>query len=146
MAVPDKVIKELHEAFFLFDYDKDGRITSREVGAAIRSVGLNPTESELKDMVNEVNNKGGTVDVNGLCQVITKRIKEMTTTPQELGDAFQVFDKQGNGQVSIHDLRHSLTTLGERLTDEELDELVREADQDGEGLANFEDLVKILLK
>lgn len=51
---------------------------------------------------------------------------------------FQVFDKQGNGQVSINDLRHSLTTLGERLTDEELDELVREADQDGEGQANFE--------
>ena len=46
---------ELEEAFFLFDYDKDGRITTREVGAAVRSVGLNPTEAELKEMINDVN-------------------------------------------------------------------------------------------
>jgi len=46
---------ELEEAFFLFDYDKDGRITTREVGAAVRSVGLNPTEAELKEMISDVN-------------------------------------------------------------------------------------------
>jgi len=46
---------ELEEAFFLFDYDKDGKITTREVGAAVRSVGLNPTEAELKEMINDVN-------------------------------------------------------------------------------------------
>ena len=40
--------------------------------------------------------------------------------------------------VSVHDLKHSLTTLGERLADEELDELVREVDQDGEGQLNYE--------
>jgi calmodulin len=51
----DSVVIELEEAFFLFDYDKDGKITSRELGAAVRSVGLNPTEGELKEMVNDVN-------------------------------------------------------------------------------------------
>ena len=50
----------------------------------------------------------------------------------------QVFDKNGNGMVSVHDLKHSLTTLGERLADEELDELVREVDQDGEGQLNYD--------
>ena len=50
----------------------------------------------------------------------------------------QVFDRQGNGMVFVSDLKHSLTTLGERLTDEELDELVRECDQDGEGQVNFD--------
>ena len=49
-----------------------------------------------------------------------------------------MFDKNGNGLVSVHDLKHSLTTLGERLADEELDELVREVDQDGEGQLNYE--------
>jgi len=46
---------ELEEAFFLFDYDKDGKITTREVGAAVRSVGLNPTETEMKEIINDVN-------------------------------------------------------------------------------------------
>lgn len=46
---------ELGEAFFLFDYDNDGKITSKEVSSAVRSVGLNPTEAELKDIINDVN-------------------------------------------------------------------------------------------
>ena len=49
-----------------------------------------------------------------------------------------MFDKQGTGMISVHDLKLSLTTLGERLADEELDELIREVDQDGEGMVNYQ--------
>jgi len=144
-GVSQEIVKELEEAFFLFDYDKDGKITAREVGPAVRSVGLNPTEPELKDMVNDVNAKGGKVDVQNLCQVIAHRMPQQKTSPDDLRDAFEVFDRQGNGMVYVSDLKHSLTTLGERLTDEELDELVRECDQDGEGQVNFEDMIRVLL-
>lgn len=145
MSLSQTQMKELEEAFFLFDYDKDGKITTREVGAAVRSCGLNPTESELKDMISDVNGIGGAVDSKSLCQIITKRMKDLKTSPDELKDAFQVFDKQGTGMISVHDLKMSLTTLGERLTDEELDELIREVDQDGEGMVRADDMVKVLL-
>jgi len=145
MAVPESVMRELHEAFFLFDYDKDSKITGNEVGAVVRSVGLNPTESELKEMVAEVNAKGGKVDVPNLAQLISKRIKTQMTNAEELRDAFQVFDKHGNGMVSVHDMKLSLTTLGERLGNEELDELVREVDKDAEGQVSFEDIIRVLL-
>ena len=49
-----------------------------------------------------------------------------------------MFDKHGNGMVSVHDMKLSLTTLGERLGNEELDELVREVDKDAEGQVSFE--------
>jgi len=78
---------------------------------------------------------GGKIDVPGLCQIIQKRVRDLKTTPEELKDAFTVFDKLGTGMISVNDLK-SLTTLGERLTDEELDELIREVDQDGEGMVN----------
>ena len=81
---------------------------------------------------------GGTIDVASLSQIIVKRIRDLKTSPEELRDAFQVFDKQGTGMISVHDLKLSLTTLGERLADEEIDELVREVDQDGEGMVNYE--------
>jgi len=145
MSLSQTMVRELEEAFFLFDYDKDGKITTREVGAAVRSVGLNPTELELKDMVNDVTGLGGTVDVPTLCQIITKRVRDLKTSPDELKDALQVFDKQGTGMISVHDLKMSLTTLGERLTDEELDELIRECDQDGEGMVRADDMVKVLM-
>jgi len=81
---------------------------------------------------------GGTVDVASLSKIIVNRVRDLKTTPEELKDAFQVFDKQGTGMISVHDLKLSLTTLGERLADEELDELIREVDQDGEGMVNYQ--------
>ena len=76
--------------------------------------------------------------MNGLCQIIGKRLKEQETTAEALKDSFQVFDKQGNGMISVQDLKHSLTTLGERLADEEMDELIREVDIDGSGQINID--------
>jgi len=141
---PKSMKKDLEDAFFMFDYDKDGKITDKEVAAAVRSCGHNPTQSEVKAIENDVKAGGGKVDVESLHQLITKHVKGWTT-PEELRGAFQVFDKQGNGLISTHDLKMSLTTLGERLTDEELDELIRECDHDGEGMVRADDMIKVLL-
>ena len=56
----------------------------------------------------------------------------------EIREAFRVFDKDGNGFISAAELRHVMTNLGEKLTDEEVDEMIREADIDGDGQVNYE--------
>ena len=56
---------------------------------------------------------------------------------QEIKDAFSVFDKDGNGYVSLLDLKQMMTQLGERLTDDELEEMMSEADLNGDGLIDF---------
>jgi calmodulin len=56
----------------------------------------------------------------------------------EIKEAFRVFDKEGNGYISAAELRHVLTNLGERLKDEEVDEMIREADLTGDGQINYE--------
>ena len=70
----------------------------------------------------------------------------MPTSPliQRLIHTFRVFDKDGNGYISVAELRHVMTNLGEKLTDEEVDEMIREADIDGDGQVNYEEFVTMM--
>jgi hypothetical protein len=53
-------------------------------------------------------------------------------------EAFRVFDKEGNGFISAAELRHVMTNLGKKLTNEEVDEMIREADIDCDGQVNYQ--------
>merc|ERR1712060_688546 len=59
--------------------------------------------------------------------LMARKMKD-TDSEEELKEAFRVFDKDGNGFISAAELRHIMTNLGEKLTDEEVDEMLREAD------------------
>ena len=49
---------EFREAFSLFDKDGDGTITTKELGTVMKSLGQNPTDDELEEMINEVDADG----------------------------------------------------------------------------------------
>ena len=68
-----------------------------------------------------------------------------TDSEEEILEAFKVFDKDGNGFISAAELRHIMTNLGEKLSDEEVDEMIREADIDGDGQINYEEFVKMMM-
>jgi len=55
-----------------------------------------------------------------------------------------VFDKDGNGRISQQELKLVMKNLGENLTDEEINEMIREADDDGDGHVDFDEFVKMM--
>ncbi|WZZ90535.1 hypothetical protein YC2023_119114 [Brassica napus] len=160
----DDQISEFKEAFSLFDKDGDGMlspqifvpfivrlgvvsgcITTKELGTVMRSLGQNPTEAELQDMINEVDADGnGTIDFPEFLNLMARKMKD-TDSEEELKEAFRVFDKDQNGFISAAELRHVMTNLGEKLTDEEVDEMIREADVDGDGQINYDEFVKVMM-
>merc|ERR1712008_353311 len=79
----------------------------------------------MGDMINEVDADGnGTIDFPEFCTLMARKMKD-TDSEEELKEAFRVFDKDGNGFISAAELRHIMTNLGEKLTDEEVDEMIR---------------------
>lgn len=64
--------------------------------------------------------------------MMARKMKD-TDSEDEIREAFKVFDRDNNGFISAAELRHVMTSIGEKLTNEEVDEMIREADQDGDG-------------
>ncbi len=56
----------------------------------------------------------------------------------DIREAFKIFDRDGNGTISAAELRHVMTNLGEKLTDDEVDEMLMEADVNGDGEIDYE--------
>ncbi|MBA0835446.1 hypothetical protein Goarm_007726, partial [Gossypium armourianum] len=122
-----------------------GCITTKDLGTVVRSLGQNPTEAELQGMINEVDaDQNGTIDFPEFLNLIARKMKD-TDSEEELKEAFKVFDKDQNGFISAAELRHVMTNLGEILTDEEVDEMIHEADTDGDGQVNYEEFVRMMV-
>lgn len=96
--------------------DGDGTITTKELGTVMRSLGQNPTEAELNDMINEVDADGnGTIDFPEFLTMMARKMRD-TDSEEEIKEAFKVFDKDGNGHISAAELRHVMTNLGEHFS------------------------------
>ena len=143
--IPEYRLKEFRDAFEMFDRDKDGTIKVKELGNVMRTLNVDFTEQELNEMIQEADaNKNGSLEFEEFVHLMNKRNKE-TDKEEEVINAFRVFDKDGDGVISTADLVHYLTTLGDILTDEEVEEMIKEADIDGNGNINYEEFVRLMM-
>ena len=141
----EEQIAEFKEAFSLFDKDGDSNITSKEVGAVMRSLGQTPTEAELTDMINDIDADGnGTIDFPEFLSLMGRKMRD-SDTEEELIEAFKVFDKDGTGLIKPAGLKLVMASLGDKLTDEEIEDVMKEADIDGDGCINYEEFLRMMM-
>ncbi|XP_020041788.1 centrin-1 [Castor canadensis] len=138
--------QEVREAFDLFDADGSGTIDVKELKVAMRALGFEPRKEEMKKMISEVDKEGtGKISFNDFLAVMTQKMAEKDTK-EEILKAFRLFDDDETGKISFKNLKRVANELGENLTDEELQEMIDEADRDGDGEVNEEEFLKIMKK
>ncbi|KAG2442655.1 hypothetical protein HXX76_002739 [Chlamydomonas incerta] len=138
-------LAELKEAFKLFDKDGNGHITDKELGIVMRSLGQLPTEAELKQMVKEVDTNGsGTVEFPEFVKLMKRRPEEPADQEEALREAFRMFDRDGNGFINTQELKHVMCNLGEALTEQEAEDMIKEADVDADQMVNYEEFVRMM--
>lgn len=145
-GLTDEILADIRDVFSLYDDRGDEQIPKHYLGEAVRALGLNPTEAEIQLLLADLNR----VDRLSMqqFQVIFERLcrqKECVAPFEEFVDGLRVFDKDGNGLIPATELRHLLTTLGERLSDEEVEQLIFEF-EDKQGMVAYEDFVKAVLQ
>ncbi|XP_013708265.2 probable calcium-binding protein CML13 [Brassica napus] len=138
-GLSDDQVSSMKEAFTLFDTNGDGKIAPTELGILMRSLGGNPTQAQLKS-ITDSENLTAPFDFDRFLDLMAKHLK---TEPfdRQLRDAFKVLDKEGTGFVAVADLRHILTSIGEKLEPNEFDEWIKEVDVGPDGKIKYEDFI-----
>jgi len=134
---------EYREAFALFDKKGTGRVPREVLGDLLRALGQNPTQAEVADIVNAAPRD---VDYKTFLTILNRPDGfKPAGTAEEFIRGFQVFDKEGNGTIGAGELRYVLTQLGEKMSDEEVDELLKGIQIGPDGSVNYESFVRTIL-
>mmetsp|Transcript_47156 Transcript_47156/g.52542 ORF Transcript_47156/g.52542 Transcript_47156/m.52542 type:complete len:150 (-) Transcript_47156:1616-2065(-) len=142
----EEQIAEFKEAFSIFDRDGDGTIDNDELGTVMRSLGNQPTEEEVENMIREADTDGnGTIDFVEFIEMMPGQERD-DNAEEEMIEAFRVFDTDGNGSITADELRQIFNNLGEKLTDEEISDMIKEADTDGDGEINYQEFVRMMFQ
>ncbi len=134
----------------------------------MRALGFEPQKDELKKMAASVDKAGkGIIDFNDFLELMTVKMVLFSPFPnaflstmslkqigkqsekdskEEIVKAFKLFDDDETGRISFKNLKRVCKELGENLTDEELQEMIDEADRDGDGEINQEEFLRIMKK
>merc|ERR1712029_234519 len=131
-------IKCLKVCFDLFDTKKQEFLSGDDLGDIMRAMGFRPSDED----------GSGEIEFGEFCQLCATFLVEdpdMETMKKELKDAFRVYDKEGQGFITTETLRGLIGELLAPLTDEELEGILEELDEDGSGSMDFDEFCEMMM-
>ncbi|ETO13499.1 hypothetical protein RFI_23867 [Reticulomyxa filosa] len=136
--------EDLKEAFTLFDTDRSGTIDSNELKTVLQTLGLEVTDKEVEDMAADIDlNKDGEIDFDEFVRLMERRVY-LPSNEAEYFEAFKFFDKNNNGVIEFEELKDVLQSLGEQLTDQDIWDMIHEADKNGDNVIDFEEFMQMM--
>ena len=132
------------EGLHLFDADQSGAIEFRELKAAMRSLGFEVKNEELKKIVSDIDGDGnGTIEFSEFLEMMTGKMGEKDSR-KDIEKVFKLFDDDNTSRISFRNLARVAEELGENIDDEEMQDMIAQADRDGSGEINCGEFYRIM--
>jgi len=145
----DDQLTEIQDSFDLFTKEVEGgdgtpKLDVEDLVVVMRALGHEPDKAYLKKLVTESDpDNTGQLDFDGYLNIILNKLAERPGQP-DLEKAFRLFDQGTKQHVDFNDLKRIAGQIGEQIDDDELEEMIREADSTGEGVVGQADFFKIV--
>lgn len=147
----DEKLKELKEAFDLYDQQNTNYVGMTELKGILLCLGINVNSDDIFTIMDEYgeNKIENAVNVkkisfNKFLEMMKNRNND-NEIEEELMEIFRAMDKKGNGLVGYDELKYILLCLGENFQEEEIMEMINQADSNGKGAIDYKDFVKIIM-
>ncbi|XP_006822821.1 neo-calmodulin-like [Saccoglossus kowalevskii] len=142
---------DLYHAFREFDRNHDGFISIDELRRTMKKLGEKITEDELREMMREADQDGdGRVNYREFVKIIrAEDILDNHTVdngPADLMEVFQDIDVDGNGYITADELRGALAKVPDTYTETDIEQMMEEADIDGDGQVNYMEFLRVTRK
>ena len=142
----EEELKRIKNIFNQFDLNHDGEIATTELASVLKSLGQEYSPEDIKEIISSVDSDGnGCISMVEFINLVLYQ-SQREKNAEELLQAFSVFDRDGNGYISSAELKFVLQTLCLNVTDQEVQEIITEADCNGDGQISYEEFVKLISK
>ncbi|XP_071316987.1 calmodulin-like protein 4 [Trachinotus anak] len=139
-------IHEFKECFSLYDRQRKGKLEARELITVMRCLGSNPTPSEVqRHLLSHNIDQDGELGFSTFLTIMHRQLQQ-EAPEEEILEAMRMADKEQKGFILASELRAKLTRLGEKLTDGEVEELLREAGVGADGRVHCEQFAKAVTR
>jgi len=122
LGLPETMIRDATEAFKMMSHDGP-TVPISELGDLLRMAGQNPTEAQVIDLCDQIDGSTLTLDIYLEC--LARPGGTTIVDPKQFEAAFKAFDKGADGKVSTADLKYILTNIGEKMSEVEVDEVLK---------------------
>lgn len=141
--VPDDLLEEYQEIFDSYDVNGNGVIDKKEMEAVLERLGQPATSKQIQKIFDELGSTNQQITFDEFIEFIKKyHLSKNKNSTDEIIGAFQVFDKNHNGVLSLSEFKHILMDLGQKFTEEEVNEIFSESDLNQDGNLDYREFVE----
>ncbi|PRQ37797.1 putative EF-hand domain pair protein [Rosa chinensis] len=137
---------ELKRVFQMFDQNGDGRISRKELSDSLENLGIFIPDKELFNMIQKIDVDGdGCVDIDEFGELY-QSIMDERNEEEDMKEAFNVFDQNGDGFIAVDELRSVLSSLGlkQGKSIEDCKRMIMNVDVDGDGRVNYKEFKQMM--